>query len=125
MKKNIFGIIGVLLSVISFCIYYIFAAKPLYVIVPQYIINLAYYSLFIGLALSFFQLRFNAETNIKHLLYDSGSGFWTTVFLCYLLRDLLIITSKDMLMYFIIGTVIFTILFFYIKRIWFIFFRKH
>lgn len=112
--KRITGILGIIISIIAFSIYYQVAVAT-YPNVPAIFIKFSYYSLFIGLALVCLSLGINSETRIKNLIYYTGSSFWSTIFLCYLLKDSGIINSRNMSIHILIGTSILCFILYFFK----------
>ena len=113
--KRIAGILGVFFSVVGFSIYYLIAVKC-YPLIPAIFVKFSYYSLFVGLALSFLALGLESNRRIKNLIYYTGASFWVTVLCCYLLKDMGLIKSRDMSMYFLIGTSVICFILYFCKN---------
>lgn len=112
--KKVSGILGIIISIIAFSIYYQVAVAT-YPNVPAIFIKFSYYSLFIGLALTCLSMGINSETRIKNLIYYTGSSFWSTIFLCYLFKDLGIIHSRNMSIHILIGTSLLCLILYFFK----------
>lgn len=113
--KKVFGILAVVLSIVSFAIYYPIAVDT-YPFVPEIPKKLNYYALYIGLSFAFLALGWNSESKIKNLIYYTGASFWITIFLCYFFKDVGMIKSRDMSIYFLIGTSILCLAMYFYKK---------
>lgn len=113
--KKILGILGIVISIIGFSLYYPIAVEtdPN---IPYVWIKICHYSLFVGLALISLSIGINSEKRIKNLIHYTGFAFWFTVFICYLLKDFGMIKSRDMSIYFLIGTTIVCLTLYFCKR---------
>ena len=76
--KKILGILGIVISVIGFSLYYPIAVKtdPN---VPDIWIKFSHYSLFLGLALTCLSIGINSERRIRNLIHYTGFAFWFTI----------------------------------------------
>lgn len=87
MKKEIFGVLGVVLSVIGFSIYYYYA----YYHYPNFsneIAALSYIPIMLGLSLCLLQLTINSESIVKFSIYGSASVLWSAVSVAYIFKDI-------------------------------------
>ena len=115
MIKKISGILGIAISIIGFSLYYPIAVET-YPNVPDIWIKIVHYSLFVGLALTCLSIGINSEKRIRNFIHYTGFAFWFTVFICYLLKDFGMTKSRDMSIYFLIGTTIVCLIMFFCKR---------
>ena len=102
MKKDIFGIIGVVLSVVGFSIYYYYALFH-YPNFSDEIAALSYIPIMVGLSLCLLQLTINSETIAKFIVYGSGAVLWSSIALSYIFKDIFHMISTKL---FIISTAI-------------------
>lgn len=112
MKKDLFGIMGVLISVVGFTTYYIYAyfhynplANPP---LNQLIGTLNYIPLMLGLSLMLIQLTINSTSNAKYLIYGIGAVIWSAVAVTYFFKDVVhLIESKAIILPFLLLCIIF------------------
>ena len=105
--RNAIGVIAVFIPIILFITYYLWAIgyykdSPYPARDNAYWMNsIMYYTMFLGQSLLCLALSFRSNRMMKHLVYLAGFEFWGVVFLSYLLRDLDVISSKNLIMIFI------------------------
>ena len=108
--KNIIGFIAVFVPIVLFINYYLWALeyyKDCSYPVKDYaywMLSIMYYAMFLGQSLLCLALSIKANRLMKYLVYLAGFEFWLVVFLSYLLRDLGMINSKNLILIFIFGT---------------------
>lgn len=94
--KNIYGILALIIGVLSFSINY-YVALENYPETPIWATRLLYEGCFVALSLTFLGLTVGSKNRIKHLIYYAGSNFYMFLAMSYLLNqffDILIRQNK-------------------------------
>ena len=97
--KNILGILGLIVGMVSFTIWF-YVAKDTYPDVPRYAIRVFYSGYFISASMFLYALSLNSKEKIKQLIWYGGSNFYGFLMLTYFLNwhlDILIGLNKIVL----------------------------
>lgn len=110
MRKDVFGILGVLISIIGFSIYYSYAyfhydsiTKTFDAEFKPVVGTLNYITLMLGMSLILLHNTINSITKARFLIYGSGSVLWAAIAISYIFKDVFHLIDTKL---FIISTAI-------------------
>lgn len=100
MKKDIFGILGVAITVIGFSIYYPYAYCHYIEVTKSFDLSfkpiygtLNYIPLMFGMSLFLIQLMKDSVSHAKFIVYGSGAVLWASIAISYVFKDVLHLIS--------------------------------